>query len=59
MVAMKRKRPGPVWVIYLVAGLLVASLAFDFVELDKMPNGVFVTVALAIILAVLLWRRRA
>jgi hypothetical protein len=59
VVAMKRKRPGPVWVIYLVAGLLVASLAFDFVELDKMPNGVFVTVALAIILAVLLWRRRA
>jgi len=42
-----------------VAGLLIASLAFDFVELDTMPNGVFVTVALAVILAVLLWRRRA
>ncbi len=56
---MTRRRPGPIWPIYLVAGLLIASLAFDFVELDNMPNGVFVTVGLAIILAVLLWRRRA
>ena len=56
---MRSKGRDPVWVVYLVAGLLVASLAFDFVELDKMPNGVFVTVVLAIILAVLLWRRRA
>ena len=56
---MTKKRLGPIWPIYLVAGLLVASLAFDFVELDKMPNGVFITVGLAIILAVLLWRRRA
>jgi len=56
---MTRKRPSPLWPIYLVSGLLVASFAFDFVELDKMPNGIFVTLVLAILLAVLLWRRRA
>lgn len=56
---MSRKGRDPVWAVYFVAGLLIASLAFDFIELDRMPNGVFVTALLAIILAVLLWRRRA